>query len=73
MRRRAVAGRTAGQRLRAAFQPLADRGDSALTFLVADFLVGAAEDEEHAARDDFGGVGVEEVMAQHRQFVVFLG
>jgi hypothetical protein len=69
---RIVPGRVAAcHRLCDPFQAGANLGDGAFTLGLADLLVGAGEDEDHATGDDFLGVGIGELMPQHGEFIAF--
>src|ERR1700688_2714351 len=62
-----------GKRAGKLFKSGADVGNGSLSFLVADLLIGAAEDENQPARDDVAAVGVGELVTQHGELVMFLG
>src|SRR5262245_36219255 len=68
-----VATMAIGHSLGDAFQAGANFGNSAGAFLLANFLVGAAENEDDAAGNAVAVIGVSDVVAQHGEFVVFPG
>ena len=58
-------------RSRDLFQAGTDGRDGLVAGLAADFLVGAAEDEQHPAGNDLAAFGVAQLMADGRQLIVF--
>ena len=53
------------------FEASANFGNGALALDLADLLISAAEDENHAARDEVAGIGIGELMTQDGELVVF--